>query len=561
MEVETSGKENMHVVQVPTSPSFLKPKPIKLRKRCKKPDTSLPLKDINANLSSQQNPGYLIKSPKIPVNPFRRTDNKRKRDLESNDEDSASLLWKRTNIIPENGYNEFINLPSPVVPSLLDENALPAFSKPLLKSAKATGTEKEKIKSKSIPVDWSLKTKIRFTSAIPFPSRGSFRTFEEVNGTVGFVRCLHSNESINKSSDIHSSHGAKFFQRCLVWMHPYLPWLNLFPRTDEKIAKQSSPAIPLDSSVLETLHSKWCDSFRSLYQLVRLFQCPYFYMCAPTFTVLFRCAGAASIPVIHALISPTTKGFRKALKEEGIEFTMPMCQNRESDSVDEPDENFIEQGLNDACNDKDTEMENEIEDDEPETWLESLGLSQDNFPSLNRRKRRDEQSQKIDHAPQSLVYIEDSETQALVNFLLNSNLCTSKIGPFAGIPPTLLAPTAFLGGTLQTLKIRHGTVRNNNKEFESVEISGPLLPNTIHSLCSLFNVTQEGDFTSILTSYSPTLAFSMFTPQSPILPCIFAKNNMADCGLPEEFVQQMCTKPKEEVLNSINADGGLFTWK
>lgn len=40
-------------------------------------------------------------------------------------------------------------------------------------------------------------------------------------------------------------------------------------------------------------------------------------MCTPSFTVVFRCAGAASIPVIHALISPTTKGFRKALKEEG----------------------------------------------------------------------------------------------------------------------------------------------------------------------------------------------------------------------------------------------------
>lgn len=49
------------------------------------------------------------------------------------------------------------------------------------------------------------------------------------------------------------------------------------------------------------------------------------------------------------------------------------------------------------------------------------------------------------------MYVE--ETQALVNFLLNSDVCTSKIGPMAGIPPTLLAPTAFLGGTLQPLKV------------------------------------------------------------------------------------------------------------
>lgn len=64
------GKENMHVIQVPTSPSFLKPKPIRLKKRCKKPDVSLPLKDIDVN-SNKASLGYLIKSPKIPVNPFR----------------------------------------------------------------------------------------------------------------------------------------------------------------------------------------------------------------------------------------------------------------------------------------------------------------------------------------------------------------------------------------------------------------------------------------------------------------------------------------------------------
>lgn len=62
--------------------------------------------------------------------------------------------------------------------------------------------KEEKIKSKTIPVDWCLKTKVRFTSALPFPSRGSFRTFEEVNGTVGFVRCLHSNEAIKKVCNI-----------------------------------------------------------------------------------------------------------------------------------------------------------------------------------------------------------------------------------------------------------------------------------------------------------------------------------------------------------------------
>ncbi|XP_054716173.1 protein downstream neighbor of Son-like [Uloborus diversus] len=555
MDTEIHGKENVHVMQVPTSPSFLKPKPIKLRKRTKRP-AALPLTELNVNCNASKL-GYLSKSPITITNPFRC---KSKRKKIENDEDSNSLLWKRTTKLLGESDEEIKVLPSPIIASVLDENAVSAFSEVLNPSPFVTEKTVNKPKAKEIPVDWSLKTKIRFMSPVPFPCRGSFRTFEEVNGTVGFVRCLHSNEDIKKSSDIHSSYGSKFFQQCLVWMHPSLPWMKLFPRTDDKLAKQNSSAIAVDVSTQEILHSAWCDSFRSLYQLVRLFQCPYFYMCAPTFTVLFRCAGAASIPVIHAMISPTTKGFRKALNDEGIAFTMPLRQSKDSDSIDELIEDSPE--ILEAENDENKEtMEVKNDADDETTWLESLGLSQDALLASNNRKPKLEESRKIDHKPESLVYIEDSETQALVNFLLNSQLCTSKFGPMAGIPPTLLAPTAFLGGTLQSLKIRHGKVKMEKKELESVEISGPLLPNAIHSLCSLFKVTQNGQFSSTLTSFTPSVAFSMVNPLSPILPCIFAQNNVTDCGFPSEFVKKMCSKPGESVISSIAVDDGLFTWK
>lgn len=65
------GKENVHIIQVPTSPNFLRPKPIKLRKKCKKIVAPLPLQEINTNTGKNENIGYLIKSPKIPINPFR----------------------------------------------------------------------------------------------------------------------------------------------------------------------------------------------------------------------------------------------------------------------------------------------------------------------------------------------------------------------------------------------------------------------------------------------------------------------------------------------------------
>jgi hypothetical protein len=58
-------------------------------------------------------------------------------------------------------------------------------------------------------------------------------------------------------------------------------------------------------------------SFTSLYNLLKTKLCPYFYVCTYQFTILFRAAGLAGSDVITALISPTTRGLREAMKNEG----------------------------------------------------------------------------------------------------------------------------------------------------------------------------------------------------------------------------------------------------
>lgn len=52
-------------------------------------------------------------------------------------------------------------------------------------------------------------------------------------------------------------------------------------------------------------------------QLTRARQCPYFYVCANGFTCLFRAAGILGFTDIQAILTPTTRGFRHMLKEEG----------------------------------------------------------------------------------------------------------------------------------------------------------------------------------------------------------------------------------------------------
>lgn len=72
-----------------------------------------------------------------------------------------------------------------------------------------------------------------------------------------------------------------------------------------------------NAAIKEALYNEWSESFRSLFHLLRARQCPYFYVCANNFTVLFRAAGICGIPEAHALLSPTTRGFRLLLKQEG----------------------------------------------------------------------------------------------------------------------------------------------------------------------------------------------------------------------------------------------------
>lgn len=60
----------------------------------------------------------------------------------------------------------------------------------------------------------------------------------------------------------------------------------------------------------------------------------------------------------------------------------------------------------------------------------------------------------VDNSEQSLIFIEGMEAHAFYNFLINCKSTIATTGPLAGIPPTLLAPVAFHGASLQALKVK-----------------------------------------------------------------------------------------------------------
>lgn len=263
---------------------------------------------------------------------------------ESEDHTLFKLLNHSTSTLdhPVTNFNNILNLNNEV-------------SKPV-ELVKAQG-------EKWIPIDWSLKYRMRLLSLKPFPWNQKLKISEEASAITAFTRCLDN----NTATTLDISPNAKFYQCCLYWQQPSLPWLSLFPRTVNK-SQISSNGFTLNSVMKESLQNAWSDSLRSLFQLIRTGQCPYFYACANNFTVLFRAAGICGFSDVHAVITPTTRGFRKLLKQEDIEFTMPLKNKRDSD---------LGYGT-DSCLD-----ENEQEDIMDDNWLKSFGVNDDDLKHIN----------------------------------------------------------------------------------------------------------------------------------------------------------------------------------
>ena len=173
--------------------------------------------------------------------------------------------------------------------------------------------------SERLPLDWSLKSKVRFTSSKSFNWCGTLKTRDEGQGLLNFVRCQtkecdSADESLENSINGYPSSFCSFTK---VWTHPCLPWLELFPRKSADGKSSSKRDLQITNEIASSLHSDWVSSFRSVFNLVRVGFCPYFYLVGIQNTMLFQAAEINRDGALQVLITPTTKGFRDALRNEG----------------------------------------------------------------------------------------------------------------------------------------------------------------------------------------------------------------------------------------------------
>ncbi|KAG6452901.1 hypothetical protein O3G_MSEX007855 [Manduca sexta] len=474
-----------------------------------------------------------------------------------------------------------LNLPAKVVEKPaqdVDTEKLATFSNLLQKFNAEHSVETKQVEKryKYLPIDWAIKTKVRLMSPKPFAWTSKLKASEEASGITGFVRCLDT----TKSSTLDTSPRARFHQTCLYWQHPHLPWLDMYPRSSGKVAATSFMAT--NDQVKEALYREWTESFRSLFQLLRARHCPYFYVCANSFTVLFRAAGLCAAPEPCALLAPTTSGFRQTLRQEDVEFTMPLRPDSKK-KHNSSDEEKLKNSSFDSCYDtmddaKSQELNEEREDeDDPNELLSQLGLETDVIKKINISQARmvNNAESNVDSAAESLVFVRGADAQALFNFLLNCKSIVSPTGPFAGVPPTLLAPTAFHGGTLQSLKVRENTIHSDSHKYYSIELRGPILPTAVHSLLEVLRSSSAAHFSATFAHQHSTLAFSWAAStvaedesgkenEPKHFAKAFNKENLSDCGINEDMLQHFCSSDPKiiKTLDSVkyNTEDSTYTW-
>ncbi|XP_059475535.1 protein downstream neighbor of son homolog [Neocloeon triangulifer] len=409
-----------------------------------------------------------------------------------------------------------------------------------------------------LPIDWSLKSKVRFFSKKPLPWNQNLKMLDEASGTTAFARCMDLKSS-ETSPSISTGINAQLQQTCLTWQHPALPWLSLFPRTNAD-KKQKKISTPLDQIIKDALHNAWRESFRSLLQLVRAHQCPYFYLCANKFTCLVRAAGIGGFEEINAIISPTTSGFRRLLQNDEISFTLPLQKEGVSSNSSPGD---LDESRDGQASDTDPieETEDEVDDEEAVEWLQSIGVAEAEIKKLNstQSKIKNAKTTQIDQKPSSTVVVQtDAEVMALFNLLLNCRSITTTIGTLAGIPPTLLAPVAFHGATLVPLLVGQKTVNMKGEQFFSAEIVGPVLPHTLRELCAQLEAHQsQFSMTSSIVDHSK--AFSTLpSPEKPPSTSAFAQENLRDCGLTSYSLKALCQVGPMSVLAGVKFQNSQY---
>ncbi|OWK53026.1 Protein downstream neighbor of son [Lonchura striata] len=166
--------------------------------------------------------------------------------------------------------------------------------------------------------------------------------------------------------------------------------------------------------------------------------------------------------------------------------------------------------------------------------------------------RKEKHEVQVDHRPESLVLVRGSHTFTLLNFLISCRSLVAVAGPQAGLPPTLLSPVAFRGGTMQTLK-------GGFEDVFSLEVLGPVLPHALHALTLVLGPAQRGAFRALLSAHEPSAAFNA----RPAPAQEDVQQDLPACGLHPKTLDQLqqCPTLGKSSIRLLEMKDYTYTWK
>ncbi|XP_036705665.1 protein downstream neighbor of Son [Balaenoptera musculus] len=488
-------------------------------------------------------------------NPFARLDNRPRAAAEPPNGPSRGQQEAPGPFLDSNQENDLLweeKIPERTAITELPQTPHVSFSESDIPSSEST----------ELPVDWSIKTRLLFASSQPFTWADHLKAQEEAQGVIQHCRATEVTlpQSI-QDPKLSTELRCAFQQSLIYWLHPALSWLPLFPRigADRKMAGKTNPWSN-DETLQHILMSDWSVSFTSLYNLLKTKLCPYFYVCTYQFTVLFRAAGLAGDDVVTALISPTTRGIREAMKNEGIEFSLPLIKESGHEKR-KASGTSLGHGEEQAVSDEDEE--------ESFSWLEEMGV-QDKIKKpdvLSIKLRKEIHEVQMDHRPESVVLVKGTNTFTLLNFLINCKSLIATSGPQAGLPPTLLSPIAFRGATMQMLKARSVNVKtqapSGYRDQFSLEITGPIMPHSLHSVTMLLRSSQSGSFSAGLYTHEPTAVFNICPPKDKVLDKEAVHEELANCGLHPKTLDHLSRTPilGKSSLRHVEMSDYIYNWR
>lgn len=120
---------------------------------------------------------------------------------------------------------------------------------------------------------------------------------------------------------------------------------------------------------------------------------------------------------------------------------------------------------------------------------------------------------------------------------------------------------------MQMLKARSVNVKTQApcgyKDQFSLEVTGPIMPHSLHSVTMLLKSSQSGSFSAVLYTHEPTAVFNISPPTDRVLNKETVHEELARCGLHPKTLDQLSQVPSlgKSSLRHVEMRDYRYNWR